>query len=59
LEVVLRIVRAGRSLGMILDGHDRKGLVAHALDAAIVKIDVGHFNLSRKTVGVHCKAMIV
>lgn len=56
---MLRVVRAWRSFGMILNRDDRKHLVAHAFDATVVKVYMGDFNFRRQTVSKDCKAVIV
>jgi hypothetical protein len=45
LEVVLGIVRAGRSFRMILHGDHRQCFVAHAFDATVIKIYVRYLDI--------------
>ena len=59
MEVVFRVVRAGRSFGMVLHGDDRQGAVAHSFDALVVEIDVSNFDLGRQTVSTNSEAVIV
>ncbi len=53
------IVRAGRSFGMVLDGEYWKRLMAHALNAAVVKVNMSYLNVAWKTISEHCEAVIV
>ena len=45
VEQVVRIVRAGRGLGVILDAEDRLAAVAEAFERLVVQVDVGDFDL--------------
>ena len=44
------VVRAGAGLGVVLDGEGREGLVAEALDGAVVEVDVRDLELRRERV---------
>lgn len=59
LEVMLGVVWTGRGFRMILNGDYRQRLVAHAFHAAVVKIYVCYFHVSRQAVGQDSEAMIV
>ena|SRR5260221_9404374 len=56
---MLRIVRTGRRLGMVLNRDDRQRLVPHAFDALVVEIEVCHFNFGWQAIRLNGKAMIV
>ena len=45
-EQVVRVVRAGRGLGMVLHAEDRLRLVAQAFDGAVVQVDVRHLDVA-------------
>lgn len=47
LKVVLGIVRAGRSFGMVLHGDDRQGAMPHSFDALVVEIQVSDLDFTR------------
>ena len=53
------VVRAGCGFGMILHRDDRERFVAQALDAAVIEVDVGHFDFRRQAVGLHGKSVVV
>ena len=59
LEVVRGIVRPRRGFGVVLDGEDWQALVAHALDAVVVEIEVRHFHVRREAVGGDGETVIV
>ena len=53
------VVGPRRSFGMILHRNNWERLVTHALDAAIIEVDVGHFDFRRQAVGLHGKSVVV
>ena len=54
-----RIMRPGRSLGMILNRNDWQSFVAHAFNALVVEVYVRDFDFGRQAVGFYRKAVIV
>src|SRR5207244_11106591 len=46
LEQVMRIVRAGRSLRVILNTKHRQVSVTHALERVVVQVDMGQLDLA-------------
>ena len=55
-----RIMRAGRSFRVILNGEDRKPSVTHPFQALVVKVDMGNFHLvRRKRIHVHAETMVL
>ena len=59
LEKIRCIMRTGRGLGVVLDAEDWQFAVAHALDSAIVKIDVGDFDFRWQRVRIDGKAVVL
>ena len=60
VEQVVRIVRAGRGLGMVLHAEDRLAAMAEAFQRLVVQIDVGDFDLAEfERIGIHREAVIV
>src|SRR5689334_6443805 len=61
-EQVMRIMRTWGRLGMVLNREERHRLVPHALQSAIVQVEMRHFNfagseriwINRKVVVVRC-----
>ncbi len=58
-EKVVRVVRAGRGLGMIL--HAENGMIAmpHSLDGLVVQINVCDFHVRRQRVRIDGEAVIL
>ena len=56
---MLRIVRAGRGFGVILDRNDGQRFVTHAFNALVVEVYVRNFNFGRERVSFYRKAVIV
>src|SRR5436190_17539670 len=59
LEKIIRVVRAGRSFGMILHTEDRKLFVSHAFHGSIVEIDVCHFDLFWQRLWINRKPVVL
>src|SRR6266498_3417677 len=59
LEQVPRVMRARGGLGVILDGEDGKLAVAHALNRAVVQVQMGHFDRVRQAVGIDREAVVL
>src|SRR5579862_6553603 len=60
VEQVMRIMRPGRSLGMVLHAEQRQRAMAHAFVGVIVQVDVGDFHIARwQGVRVHDETMIL
>lgn len=56
----MRIVRTGRSLGVILHREQRQVLVPHALQRVVVKIDVRQLDFARRQrIGINREVVIV
>ena len=56
----MRIVGAGRSLGMILHGEGRYAAMSHTLQGLIVQIHVCQFNLACiQRIRIYCKTMVL
>jgi hypothetical protein len=59
-EKVVRVVRARRSFGMILNAEERQLFVAHSLVGVVVEVDVGDLNIAgRKRFGIDAEAVIL
>jgi hypothetical protein len=60
VEQVVRIVRAGRGLGVVLHAEHRILAVAEAFERLVVQVDVGDFDLVEvERIRVHREAVIV
>src|SRR6202043_808512 len=59
LEQVVRIVRSGRRLGMILHREERDANSAQAFDGLVVQIQMRKVNLTRERFRVNREAMIL
>ena len=51
VEQVVRVVRAGRRLGVVLDREDRLGRVPQPLDRPVVEVAMRHFDVRGQRVG--------
>ncbi len=57
---VIRVVRAGRRLGMILHAESRQRTMRHAFDRLVVQIDVRDVDVVEiQAVGIHREAVIL
>ena len=59
MKQIVRVVRTGRSLGVILDAKHRPLLVAKSLDGLVVQIRVRHLDIGRQRIGVHGETVIL
>ena len=59
VEQICGIVRAGGSFGVILDRKDRQAAMPQPFDRVVVQIDVGHFAIAGKRIGINCKPMVL
>ena len=60
VEQIVRIVRAGRGLGMVLHAEHRMIAMAEAFQRLVVQIDVGELDLVQvERIGIHREAVIV
>src|SRR5258708_5179056 len=60
VEQVVRIVRAGRSLGMVLDAEDGFAAMAEAFERVVIEIDVGEVDVvCVERLGVDREAVVV
>src|SRR5919206_371471 len=58
-EVVFGVVGAGGGLGVVLDGDDGEALVAQALDAVVIEVEVRDLDLGGQAVGADGEAVVV
>src|SRR5689334_3553365 len=58
-EEIARVVRTGRSLGMILDGEERLFRVREPFDGAVVQIEVRERRLALQRVDVDREAVVL
>src|SRR5438046_9729238 len=58
-EDVLVVPGPGPGLRMVLDGEDRQLAVGHALDRAIVQVDMGHPELRREGIRIDREAVVL
>ena len=59
MEMVRGVVRPRRGLRVILNGEDGKLFMTKALDAIIVEVDVGDFDIRRQAFGAHREAVVM
>ena len=58
-EQVVRVVRAGRSLRMVLHAEDRLRFVAQPLDRAVVQVQVRDLDVGWERRGIDGKAVVL
>ena len=59
VEKVRGVMRAGCSLGMILDTEDREFLVPHSFDRAVVQVDVRYFDVFRERLSIDGEPVVL
>jgi hypothetical protein len=59
-EEIVRIMRPGRSLGMVLNAEERQFFVAHAFVGVVVEIKVRDFDVAgRQRIGIDAETVIL